>query len=249
MKKIVRKLKPASGMSSVAHILFIAIIPLTVLLLVRLGFELFAVSIVLLAKWRMFAVRPRYWLTNIRANLVDIFVGLSVVAFLAGTDTLFTQLFWTIFYMFWLVALKPRSDSLSVMAQALIAQTLTIVAFFKAFPDHTSLAAIVVAWVVCYAAARHFFGAFEEVHARAMTHLWAWFGANLAWVLSHWSIEYLFLPQLGLILTVVGYGLATMYFAYKTHRLHDSLRAQLIGITMLLLAIIIFFSDWQDKTI
>lgn len=249
MKKLRQKLKPASGLSGVAHVMFIAMQPIIILLLVQLGFGAFAAAVVLLAKWRMFAVRPRYWLSNIRANLVDIFVGLSVVVFMVGTAHIVTQIAWASLYTIWLLFLKPRSDSLSVTAQALIAQAATMVAFYRAFPD-ASIAGIVVAtWLVCYASARHFLNAFEEPHSRPVVHMWAWFGASLAWVLAHWSIEYLFIPQLALLLTVIGYGLATTYYLYKTHRLHDNIRVQLISIMMILVTIIIFFSDWKDKTL
>ena len=35
--------------------------------------------LVLLSKWRMFAVRPRYWVLNLKSNLVDLIVGCSFV--------------------------------------------------------------------------------------------------------------------------------------------------------------------------
>lgn len=249
MKLLPQKLKPASGLASLAHAAFVILQPIIILILIRLGFDLFAVSIVLLAKWRIFAVRPRHWLSNIRANMVDVFVGLSVVIFMAGTESMATQLVWTILYVTWLLILKPRSDLLSVMLQALIAQGITMVAFYEAFPDFEIITLIAASWLICYASSRHFFGAFEEDHAKQAVYLWAWFGACLAWVLSHWSIEYLFVPQMALILSVVGYGLAAVYYLYKTHRLHDNIRAQLVGITFVLVLIIIFFSDWKDKTL
>ena len=42
--------------------------------------------IILVSKWRVFAVRPRYWFTHVEANMVDIVVSVSVVTliFLAG---------------------------------------------------------------------------------------------------------------------------------------------------------------------
>ena len=35
----------------------------------------FAIILVLLSKWRVVAVRPRYWWLNLKANLVDFTVG------------------------------------------------------------------------------------------------------------------------------------------------------------------------------
>ena len=42
--------------------------------------------LVLLSKWRMFAVRPRYLFVNIKSNLVDLIMGFSFVflAYCAG---------------------------------------------------------------------------------------------------------------------------------------------------------------------
>jgi FtsH-binding integral membrane protein len=92
-------------------------------------------------------------------------------------------------------------------------------------------------------------GAFDEPMTRSMVHIWAWFGACMAWVLGHWVIQYLFLPQIALILTILGYGLATLYYLDKKEKLKAIIKRQLIGVMGLLLLIIIVFSDWQDKTV
>jgi hypothetical protein len=39
-----------------------------------------AIVLVLLSKWRVLAVRPRFWWTNLQANMVDIIVGVSIVS-------------------------------------------------------------------------------------------------------------------------------------------------------------------------
>lgn len=249
MKQLARKLKPAEGYSSVLYILLRAVLPILVLFITAAGFPLIAAALVLLSKWRMLAVRPRYWIPNIRANLVDIFIGLSVIVFIAGTNLVVTQVAWTAFYIVWLVWIKPRSDSLWVMVQALLAQALALVAFYRADPEQSLLVGILVTWLICYASARHFFGAFEEPLTRSLTQVWAWFGAVMAWILGHWVIEYLFLPQLALVLTVVGYSLATLYYLNQSEKLKAATRRQLIVVMGLLLLIIVVFSDWQDKTI
>lgn len=248
-RKLLYKLRPTSGTSHIAHILLNALLPVAALMFVRLDFAYLAAGLVLLSKWRMFAVRPRYWIPNLRSNLVDIFVGLSVVAFMNGTLTFWVQVAWAVFYLFWLIWLKPKSQQLAVMAQALIAQTIVLVAFYGAFPKTSLLLSIVVTWLACYASARHFLGAFEEPMVRPITHIWAWFGATMAWVTGHWVVQYLFLPQIALILTVLGYGLATMYYLDKNNKLKDAIKGQLISVMGLLLLIIIIFSDWKDKTV
>lgn len=249
MKKILNKIKPQSGFAHFLHFMFNAFLPLAVLAMVLLNFAYLAAALVLLSKWRTIAIRPRYWLPNIRANLVDIFVGLSMVAFIAGTDMLYTQIFWTIMYIIWLVWLKPKTKQGYVMAQALIAQALALVAFYKAFPDSSIVVGIIVTWLVCYACARHFLGSFNESLIKPMTQIWAWFGAVMAWILGHWVIEYMFLPQIALILSVLGYGLATMYYLDQNERLKGVIKGQLIVVMGILIIIIVVFSDWQDKTV
>ena len=63
------------------HIVLTAVLPLLVYVLVRLEFVAIAFVAIVLAKWRMFAVKSRHWPANIRANAVDIFVGFSAVVF------------------------------------------------------------------------------------------------------------------------------------------------------------------------
>ena len=38
-----------------------------------------ALALVIASKWRALAVRPRFWLANIVANMIDLTVGISVV--------------------------------------------------------------------------------------------------------------------------------------------------------------------------
>ena len=86
MKLLLRKLKPTSGFAYFLHIGLVMILPVAAFVLVRLGFVQLALSIVVLSKWRMFAVRPRFWSANLRANAVDLMVGLSAVLFMAHSD-------------------------------------------------------------------------------------------------------------------------------------------------------------------
>lgn len=249
MQKLLYRIKPESGIAHLLHTLLNILLPLITLCLIRINFVPLAVVLVILSKWRILAVKPRYWLSNIRSNLVDIFIGLSVVAFMSITNKLYVQIIWMIFYIFWLVWFKPKSKTIPVMIQALLAQALALIAFYRAFPSSSLVISIIVTWLICYACARHFLGAFQEPLINPISQIWAWFGAVMAWILGHWLIEYLFLPQVALILTIIGYGLATLYYLSETKKLKTALRSQIIVIICILLLIIIVFSDWQDKTI
>ena len=54
------------------------------------GSWILGIILVLISKWRIFAVRPRYWLLNLKSSLVDLIVGASfvVLAYLSGTEIL-----------------------------------------------------------------------------------------------------------------------------------------------------------------
>jgi hypothetical protein len=88
MRPILTKIKPTSGFSSFLHSALVLVLPIAVFILVTLNFVQLAFSIIVLSKWRMFAVRPRFWATNVRANAIDMMVGLSIVVFMMHTQSL-----------------------------------------------------------------------------------------------------------------------------------------------------------------
>ena len=214
-----------------------------------ISLPILAVITLLLSKWRMFAVKPRFWPANIRSNMIDIIVGLSVIVFLSGTDNLITQFIWVGFYIIWLLVLKPRSNPGSVAIQAIIGQTLGLVALQGSYSESSLLILVTLTWVISYSAARHFFSAFDEDHTNLYAHVWGLFSAELAWVLAHWQLSYSFMPQIALVLTLVGYSIAFCYYLHATRGLKAGVRNQFIIITVLSLALIALFSEWQYKGI
>jgi hypothetical protein len=95
MRPLIAKIKPASGFSRLAHVGLNILLALLVFVLVRIDFVQLALAIILLSKWRMFAVRPRFWPANIRANSVDIIVSVSILLFMVHSATTWLQLAWT----------------------------------------------------------------------------------------------------------------------------------------------------------
>ncbi|MGH7238032.1 MAG: hypothetical protein ACREGF_05860, partial [Candidatus Saccharimonadales bacterium] len=102
--------EPASGIYDKFHVGLLILLPLMVFVLVRVQFAGLALAIICLSKWRMLAVKPRYWVANVRANSVDIIVGLSALAFAGSSGSTLWQLVWLVGYAAWLIALKPRAD-------------------------------------------------------------------------------------------------------------------------------------------
>lgn len=247
MKIRIPKFRPASRASSAVHTFLNIFLALLILAIIvePISLPAASVAILLLSKWRMLAVKPRHWLANVRANLVDISVGLAAIAFMSGTGSLITQLSWVAVYSAWLIFLKPRSDTFSIALQAMISQTLALIAFYGSFSSSSIITVVLVTWLICYCSARHFFNGFEDDSARIISHIWALFGAELAWVLAHWTLTYGFIPQIALLLTVIGYCLAVCYYLHSLSRLKVTVRNQFIFVTLLVIIVVALFSEWQ----
>lgn len=249
MRSLLRKFTPTSGFAHFLHLAFLLVLPAAVFILVRLDFVQLAVAIIILSKWRMLAVRPRFWPVNIRANAVDLMVGLSAVAFMTQTGNVWFQLGWAVLYAAWLLAVKPATSTLMIAVQAGIGQLAALMALYVAWGDGPLYGLSLVTGLICYLAARHFLDAFDEPYAKMLAYTWAYFGAALAWLLSHWLLFYGVIAQPTLLLSTIGYGLAGMYYLDHYDRLGKGHRRQFIFIMLAVVLVILAFSDWGDKVV
>lgn len=249
MQSVTNKFRPKSGFSYVFHLGLNTLLPLLLFILVRAGFSEIALVLILVSKWRMFAVRPRYWLANIRSNGVDITVGISILIFLTHTNSAYWQLLWVVLYIIWLTVLKPGSSTLAVSMQALVGQFLGLVALYIWLSGSPLYQLIIVSWVVCYLAARHFFTVFEEPFTSLYSHTWGYFAACLTWVLGHWLLFYGVFAQPAVLLSAIGLGLASLYYLKQNDRLNVVLRRQIISVLIAVVAVVIFFSHWKSNII
>jgi len=251
IKPLVTKLKPASGVSYFLHLGLLVLLPIVVFVLVRTQFVQLALIIVLLSKWRMFAVRPRFWPAIVRANAVDIIVGLSIVLFMNHAGTAWLQLLWAAVYGAWLIYVKPASGITMTSLQAMIGQLLGLSAIYLTWSAAPLAGLVAATGLICYLAARHFFDSFDEAYSRLLAYLWAYFGAALAWLLGHWLLFYAhgIIAQPTLILSILGYGLAALYYFDHADRLSVMLRRQFIFIIVAILFVVLTFSDWGDKVV
>ncbi len=249
MLQLPAKIKPTRGFAHMLHIALKALLPILAYILVRTDFVLIAILLVLISKWQMFAVKPRYWMVNIISNGVDIMVAVALVLFMANTSVEWWQLFWVALYASWLIWLKPRYDVLSVSVQAMIGQLLGLAVLYLKFGDASLGALVAGTWAVAYLAARHFLTSFEEPRSPLLAHVWAYFAASLAYILGHWLLFYGSIAQIIVILTTVGYGLAALYYLEATDRLTTALQRQLLAIMLAILLIIVVLSDWTGATV
>lgn len=249
MRALAARIKPVKGFSHAFYLALNGLLPILAYILVRIDFVGLAILLIVLSKWRMFAVRPRFWMTNLITNGVDIMVAVSLVLFMASTTVVWWQLLWTLAYGGWLIWLKPRYDVLSVTAQAMIGQLLGLSLLYLKFGDSSIVGLVAGTWLVTYLSARHYLTSFEESHSPLLAHIWAYFSASLAFVLGHWLLFYGTIAQIIVILTTIGYGLAAMYYLDATERLTALLQRQLLAIMLAILVIIVVLSNWKGSTI
>jgi hypothetical protein len=249
VRMLVSKVRPGKGFSHLFHVVLVGLLPLLVYLFVRLEFYNVALAIILLSKWRMFAVRPRHWLAHVRTNAVDIIASLSFLTFMINSESMSMQLVWLIAYEVWVLYLKPGSTTLLIGLQALIGQFIGLVALFIAFEDVSLAVYVIGVSVVTYFCSRHFFAGFEEENASIYSWIWAFFGGSIAWLLGHWLLFYGPIAQPALLLSVIGYGLITLYYLDETDRLSALVRRQVLFVIVAVVIVMIVFSNWGDSVI
>lgn len=252
MEIVLRRLKPTKGVSALVHNSLLAILPLIIFTLVRLNeneFTQLALILIVLSKWRMFAVRPRFWPANIRANSVDLMVGISIVLFMTHTASALTQLAWAAAYGVWLIRIKPATSTLMISLQAGLGQLFALSALFLTWSDGPIYGLTLFTGTICYLAARHFYDAFDESYSRLLSYLWGYFGAALAWLLGHWLLYYGAFAQPTVLLTVLGYGIGGIYYWDHQDKLTKGAQKQFIVVMLAVVFIVLIFSDWGSKVV
>ncbi len=247
MKPLVKKIKPVKGYAHLAHVLLNVALPVLAFVFVRSSFAWLAIALVLLSKWRMFAVRPRFWGANIRANAIDIVVGLSMVAFMIQTNNDWARLGYAVAWAVWLVVLKPRSSVLFVSIQALVGYAAGLMAIFSVWGQSALICLVLAVGFLSYFVAHHFLYSFDEPHKGLLAYVWAYFGSALTWILGHWLVFYLVIAQPTIILASLGLVISTLYYLDHFDRLSTLVRRQIIFVGFALVVIMwgsLVFFHW-----
>ncbi len=219
-----------------------------------------AIVLVLISKWRIFAVRPRYWWANLRSNMVDLIVSISVVLHLytivttnelSGTSQIVLMSLLTLLYIGWLLFVKPRSKRAYIVAQAGVALFLGTAALFTFSYNWPVSIVVIVMWTIGYSVARHVLSAYdEETHPLFLGLVWGLISAEIAWVAYHWAIAYplpivtsLMIPQAALAITLVSFLAFKAYDSFYHHakiRMNDVLLPLLFTVSVLLVLLVVF---------
>jgi hypothetical protein len=240
-----------------AYIGINAALPIVLLLLVQnFSSPWPAFVLVMLSKWRVFALRPRFWWVNIKANLVDFLVGISYVGLLCfSLNSLGVMLILAVLYGVWLLYVKPRSDHASVMMQAGIAQFLALTVLFalSTVAEVQEFLIILGCFVIGYIAARHVVANYEEEQSEFLSYVWGLVISQLGWLLYRWTNVYdlrlpFDIPQITLLILVISMAAGRLYAAAKSRRLTMSLVRSTTIFSALLIVFILIVARW-DVTI
>lgn len=210
-----------------------------------------ALALVLLSKWRVLAVRPRYWFAHIQTNLVDIIVSVSVVILLyAASGAVIAQCLLTLLYIVWLLFIKPRSKRVFVTVQAGTALFLGITALAIIAYDWNVFFVVAAMWLIGYGTARHVLASYEEAHLSFYSLLWGLVMAEFGWIMYHWTFAYslpgvghIKLAQGALVALALSFLAERVYASYETHgevRGNDILLPALFSASVILVLVIFF---------
>lgn len=241
--------------SSAVHVFLNILLGIfAVLVTVFSGSPLLGVMLVVMSKWRIFAVRRRYLWINIKSNLVDLIVGLSIVllSFYSGSSLMPVHFLLMGMYTVWLLFIKPMSSETATLVQSLIAVFLGISASMIMSAGLNAIVAVILSFLVGYAASRHVLSQTSAGDFTLTTLICGIVFAEVAWMCHTWSIVYTFgdsgirLPQAAIILTIFAfiynYARQAMLRYEEDFRFRNILGPVIFG-AILIGVIVIWFSN------
>lgn len=234
--KTVRKRR--SLLSEIVYVVLNIGLAVALMLIVRMtGSFWLALALVLLSKWRVLAVRPRFWFANVQADLVSFIVSVSFIVFLynanpanvGDTQSIVAQSIFTVLYIVWLLFLKPQSKRLYIAAQAGVALFTGITAIYSVAYGWMASPVILLMWLVGYASARHILNNYDnEDHVMLLSLVWGLISAEIGWIAFHWTIAYrlpilanVLLPRVSIAMLCFG---LIAYKAYDSYYHHQKIR-------------------------
>ena len=191
------------------------------------------ILLVFVSKWRIFAVRPRFWFLNIKSNLIDIIIGSSFVLIsyyiTNGTNPLIAHYILAALYAIWLTIIKPISNEKGVIVQSLSAiflgSTAVVLLTSPLEPNETSIAELILAvteFIIGYAAARHILIQKSAKDFILLSMVCGLLCGEISIFTHAWSIlytisDFIIIPQLSIILTIASFSIIKIYYSMIKH--------------------------------
>lgn len=256
-------IKRRSFLHEVVYIILNVVLALSAMVLIRVtGVYWPSLVLVLVSKWRILAVRPRFWLANIQANLVSIIVSVSYVIFLylaqsldslTYNQTLIVHIILTSFYILWLLFIKPKSKRIFIVLQAAIALIGGVTAVFATIYSWPVIFTVALTLLIAYSSTKHILGSYdEEKHIRLISLFVSFVMAEISWLSYHWLIAYnlpfmsgILIPQATIIISCLAFLFYKSYDSfYKNQfiKINDIILPLIFTIS-LTAVLILFFND------
>lgn len=212
-----------------------------------------ALALVLISKWQMLLGGVRSWWPNLKSNACDLVVGLSFVILISLPELIGIKLALAGLYLFWLVVIKPLSSPGWVGIQAATCQFLGLVVLFLFARIVPGLAVIAASWLLAYIAASHFLSTQEEAADPLVVAGWSLLVAEAAWLFWHWLVTYnlaggqLLLPQIAIVVTVIGYFFGRIYLDHVGRILSRRRLVEYIVVCLLIVGVIAGGTEWNVR--
>ena len=211
------------------------------------------VLLVILSKWRMFAVRPRYLFLNLKSNLVDLIVGFSFIfiTYCSGPTLLPIHFILAISYSAWLIVLKPMSSERASALQSLLAVFLGTTATTLMTATANSVFPVFLNFLVGFAAARHVLVQGDDTDFTFLSLIIGLLFTEISWLSQSWLIVYTYreigflLPQSAILLTALTFLLGYIFKNYSSNEEFSFTKIATPAIFSIILIVIIVL--WFSK--
>lgn len=236
--EFLKTIKRKSFLSEVSYVVLNVALAIAIMATIRVTGSIWpAIVIVLLSRWRVFAVRMRFWFANIQSDLVSLVVSVAYVVFLYNanmanlpdTQILLFQGILTMLYIGWLLLLKPQSKRKYVALQAGVSIFVGVTAIYVSSYSWVATPVILLMWLIGYSAARHVLSTYdEETHIVLLSLVVGLLFAEAGWIGYHWTIAYrlpifsdVLLPRASILMVCFSF---LAYKAYDSFYHHQKVR-------------------------
>jgi hypothetical protein len=257
MSEIIRTTKKKDIFTSLLHIVFNALMAGGSLAFVLLfpDSPWAAIGLVVVSKFRVFAVKPRFWGQNILSNLTDFIFCSGIVLIIWGlgangdSSVLIYQLVLTVLYAGWLIFLKPLAKPLAVLVQAGLSQFVGLVALFSVADFLPVPIIVLICFGIGFAVARHVLMLHKERQYTLLALVWGFMLAQLGFLGYHWSLTYNFgplihIPEIAVVAAIIAFVIERYYNSYCENngqiKQEEVLLPTLFGSIALLITLVFF---------
>ncbi|MDO4902074.1 MAG: hypothetical protein Q4A21_00780 [bacterium] len=243
--------KKHSLASSISHTLLNILLVGAVWLSIYITkFPFIAIGLVLVSKWRTFAVRPRYWIVNVKSNLVDLIFSIGIVLLMwhNGAEYLLSTAILVGLYVIWLTFLKPQSTEIYMKFQAILAVLIGSMALVSISYAWNQEVVVLMGFLIGYASLRHILSVDGEKNIEIFSLFWGVIVAEMFWLFSFWTTGYalfgmknFIVPQVSIVVTTLSFAVFEFILNFKNPEKSKKDLLLPIGMMFLLCFILVVF--------